>query len=193
MYYQCDRVLAKYEEKLASFKKSIVSSNFILSYSEILKIIREVNDTTSVPISICSTIFFLQLLTNLAWILIVPVDDVPLFYYSEVIFTSIMCTSATLFTPIIASRIPFRMQKIKIGFEKLYENALWHSLADDETLNVFKTILRKNSIEMTACSVVNFTRGYILSLFGALFTYGLLFINIQQTDDAVHVINYTSE
>ncbi|GFS34165.1 hypothetical protein TNIN_222151 [Trichonephila inaurata madagascariensis] len=191
MYYQCHRLLTKYEEKLSSLKKSTVLSNFLLSYSEILKIIRESSDVASVPISLCSAIFFLQLLTNLAWILIVPESDVPIFYYSEVVFTSIMCTSATLFTPIIASKIPFRMQKIKIEVEKLYENALCHSLADDETLNVFKAILRKNSIEMTACSVISFTRGYILSLFGALFTYGLLFINIQQKDDTVQVKNCT--
>lgn len=64
-------------------------------------------------------------------------------------------------------------------FEKYYEKELVRTNANSRNLRIIKIILRKKNIEMTAFNTVSFNRGYVLSLFGALFTYGLLFITIE--------------
>ncbi|GFS34162.1 hypothetical protein TNIN_222141 [Trichonephila inaurata madagascariensis] len=179
MYYKCVCLLSKYEERLASYKRSTLSLNFISSYSQVIDAIRKVHDVASVPIFICSIIFFMQLWVNLSWILLIPQHEMLPIYNTEIIFTSVLYTLGALSTPIIASEIPLRMQKIKIELEGLYGNALKHLHVDPKTLKIIKFALKREHVEITACNVVNFTRGYVLSFFSALFAYGLLFISIQ--------------
>ncbi|GIX68363.1 hypothetical protein CDAR_319921 [Caerostris darwini] len=183
MYYKCKCLLVKYENKLKRSKVSSVSVDFIRSFSDILKAIDNVNEAVSVPVFLCSVIFILILIMDMCLIFLVSDEIKKPQYQAEMALTIIFPLFSTLSTAIIAGEVPIKMQKIKLEFERIYENELCNSFADGKNLKILKSVLRKKPLEMKACHLVTFSREYLLALFGALFTYGLLFINIHNTEN----------
>lgn len=90
----------------------------------------------------------------------------------------------------VASEIPRRMQEIRSSIEINYENSLCDSATEDRNLAVIKTVVEKKCLVVSPCYMFHFNRSILFSIFGALFTYGLLTFQVN-TDNLVST-NYTS-
>ncbi|GFQ71054.1 uncharacterized protein TNCT_249971 [Trichonephila clavata] len=77
------------------------------------------------------------------------------------------------------SRIPEWMLKIKGTTGSVIDKYKFYKLTDKRTIDLFERMERKDVIFMSACGMVLFKRSFLLSAFGALFTYGVLLVNLK--------------
>ncbi|GBM31273.1 hypothetical protein AVEN_91275-1 [Araneus ventricosus] len=80
---------------------------------------------------------------------------------------------------ICSSRLSEYMNDIKATAEFLIENGEFDTLVGKKALFYLKRIEKKNTIYLTACGVINFSRGFLLSAFGTLVTYRILISSLK--------------
>ncbi|GIY32068.1 hypothetical protein CDAR_411511 [Caerostris darwini] len=177
LYLNCSCLLTQYEAKLRLFKPGSLDIQFVTAYSTLIKITEEVNDVVSTPAFLCTAIFFSQMLTSLAWTFLTS-GTRSAAHNLEIAYATTMSVLSAVSLPLVASNITIEARKIKVKLERLYENSLMDPAVNVQDIKIMQNAARKKNIEMSACHVLYFNRGYALALFGALFTYGLLFINI---------------
>ncbi|GFY70656.1 uncharacterized protein TNIN_321061 [Trichonephila inaurata madagascariensis] len=77
------------------------------------------------------------------------------------------------------SRIPEMMLKIKATTGSIIDKYKFDKLTYKGTIDVLERMEKKDVIFMSACGMVHFKRSFLLSAFGALFTYGILLVNLK--------------
>lgn len=97
-----------------------------------------------------------------------------------------MCTPVLTVTPcstialtLSASRIQFKYKEIQIALHNLYHRLVSQKKVEWKSVIVVKGMLETSFPIMSASGIVELKPELILSVFGSLFTYGLLVVNIK--------------
>ncbi|GIX77751.1 hypothetical protein CEXT_413331 [Caerostris extrusa] len=77
------------------------------------------------------------------------------------------------------SKIPELMIKIKIAVAVLIDKHEANDLIGSKEVRLLKRMEKKEIIYMSACDMIYFKKGFLLSACGTLFTYGLLIVNMK--------------
>ncbi|GFR26393.1 uncharacterized protein TNCT_574521 [Trichonephila clavata] len=78
-----------------------------------------------------------------------------------------------------ASKISKEIETMQENLQDLYNSSVRDLDSNRKTLRIIRAMLNTKFPCLTAGSVFELKRGLILSVFGSLFTYGLLVINIK--------------
>lgn len=178
--YRCAEMLTFFNEKL---KKSLTQQNspetiyLIQIYFNITDILNMLNDSLSIPLFVlvlgnCFRFFSVMTLWYLKRNLIFS-------EVTEFVGNFIAAGVAILALAVCGAQNPEKMRDIKITTEKYINTYGGHYYTRPKILFHMKRIEKKEIIYVTACGVITFERRLALSLFGCMFTYGLLVINIQ--------------
>ncbi|GBO38981.1 hypothetical protein AVEN_195930-1 [Araneus ventricosus] len=179
MYLHCRDSLISYGRRLKRFPKPEMHLPYIMEYSIMIEIVREFEDVLSTPAFILVSLNFLLMFNNVATFFLLDDTALHLPFLLENGVCLIFSAYSVLSMSLIASETCIQAQKLSKCFENLYEEEMARPKPLLRNLSIIKAMTDKEIPVMSACSVVYFTRSFILSVFGGFFTYALLFINIK--------------
>lgn len=78
-----------------------------------------------------------------------------------------------------ASRIGSKVQVVQFTLQSIYDSWICRDKVDRQSLEMVKNMMETYFPTMSAYGIVELKRGLVLSVFGSLFTYGLLVVNIK--------------
>ncbi|GFU40886.1 uncharacterized protein NPIL_483801 [Nephila pilipes] len=81
-----------------------------------------------------------------------------------------------------ASKISSQIKNCNICLQSIHDQLIYQTEIDWKTLKLVKAMMDKRLPVMSACDTVKFTPTFIISVFGSFFTYGLLILNLKQTE-----------
>lgn len=147
-------------------------------YSVLIRICISMNKVTSAPAFAILSMFFLQMFNCIASFLSMSSDQLHPVYLLESWYIFAVESVALLWMVTIAASIPLTMKRISLVFEQIYAELLKIKCPNEHCVRLTQMMTERETIEMSACEMIHFTRNFILSLMGGFFTYSLLFINI---------------
>lgn len=181
MMYRCAELLKQIKRKLhLLLKKNNLNcvTHYAMSYFYILEMLRELKSVISVPLLILLLTNFLGVFIALSSMMIIK--NLEIYSKFEITVSCVAGTCKLVALSLCASLIPQYMTEIRFIAEKLVDRYAKQPVKKFDDIFYLKRIERKESIYMTACDVVDYDKNLILSVFGALFTYGLLIINFEK-------------
>lgn len=178
MMYRCAELLKQVKRKLDLLLKKNNLTHYATSYFYILEMLRELKSVISVPLLILLLTNFLGVFIALSSMMLIK--NLETYSKFEITVSCVAGTCKLVALSLCASLIPQYMTEIRFIAEKLVERHAKQPIKKFEDIFYLKRIERKESIYMTACDVVDYDKNLILSVFGAMFTYGLLIINFEK-------------
>lgn len=179
---KCEDLLLYHRKKFRRYKWRFREelTDDVKQYLEIIKIIRQITNTFSIPV-------FLIVIGNISCLLIV----LSLFLLMRLefdlgmVFTNVFYSGGscgTLFVLCLySSLIPHHMSRIKwdigVCIDKIKPNCTF----ENDDLMLLKRIEEKNAIHVKVGGFVIIEKSFILSVAGVLFSYGMLLININDS------------
>ncbi|GFQ93787.1 uncharacterized protein TNCT_655181 [Trichonephila clavata] len=149
--------------------------NILSDYNSVEKKIHLLKGTLLTPLLLILSVCFCNLYTTLSF----AIHWQPSLQHILVTCSNVCTGIVIIFSlTLISDRIPEYMSEIKTTTGFLIDNYNHHSLKELETIVVLKKFKKKEVVYLTAGGVVYLKRSFILSAFGALFTYGLLVMNL---------------
>ncbi|GFY40617.1 uncharacterized protein TNIN_13871 [Trichonephila inaurata madagascariensis] len=145
-------------------------------YNSVEKKIRLLKGTLSIPLLLILSVCFCIQYTALSF----GVHGRPSLQHILVTCSNVCTGIVILFSlTLISDRIPECISQIKTAAGFLIDNCNHHSLNELEKIVLLKKFKKKETIYLTAGGVVYLRKSFILSAFGAIFTYGLLVLNLK--------------
>ncbi|GFY67212.1 uncharacterized protein TNIN_432591 [Trichonephila inaurata madagascariensis] len=145
------------------------------AYNCIERKIRLLKDTLSAPLFILLSSAFLNFYTSLSNYY---QPEVPPQFILEAVcnaFTGVVIiTSLT----VCLSKIPENMVKIKATIGSLIEKYQWKMNGGKE-IYFLERLEKRDIVYFSACDIVYFKKSFLLTAFGAVFTYGLIIVNLK--------------
>ncbi|GFR31176.1 uncharacterized protein TNCT_697811 [Trichonephila clavata] len=145
-------------------------------YYRIEEKIRLLNKVFSTPLFIILLSGFFHLYSALS---ISLQENLSPYYAFDMGLSTFTGTVVIISLTICNSRIPEWMLKIKATTGTLIDKHKFDKFTDKRTIDIFQRMEKKDVIFMSACGMIHFQRSFLLSAFGALFTYGLLLMNLK--------------
>ncbi|GFQ83073.1 uncharacterized protein TNCT_193751 [Trichonephila clavata] len=149
--------------------------NIFSDYNSVEKKIHLLKGTLLTPLLLILSVCFCNLYTTLSF----AIHWQPSLQHILVTCSNVCTGIVIIFSlTLISDRIPEYISEIKTTTGFLIDNYNHHRLKELETIVVLKKFKKKEVVYLTAGGVVYLKRSFILSAFGALFTYGLLVMNL---------------
>ncbi|GFR07646.1 uncharacterized protein TNCT_554981 [Trichonephila clavata] len=145
-------------------------------YNSVEKKIHLLKGTLSIPLLLILSVCFCSQYTALSF----GVHGRPSLQHILVTCSNVCTGIVIIFSlALISDTIPEYMLEIKTTAGFLIDNCNYHSLNELEKIMLLKKFKKKETIYLTAGGVVYLKKSFILSAFGAIFTYGLLVLNLK--------------
>lgn len=170
----CSKNLERKDEETHNvFIKQKVSQ-----YLEILAGIESMQNTFSRPMFLLVLMHLLHMFTLLAYLISFTNEQFTYLVIGESIV--IMTTSFLSLCAVVlfASKIPDNIQKVRQMYQRYQENAVLK--LSQKRNEVAQLAIDREVIVMSASDVVYFKKSFILSVIGALLTYGLLILQFHK-------------
>ncbi|GFY40616.1 uncharacterized protein TNIN_13861 [Trichonephila inaurata madagascariensis] len=179
LIHRCGIFLFKFNNDLKNIDFNVFSakcSEFANDYNLIEEKTRLLRDVFSTPLFIILLSSFFNLYSALSISLRQEVSMYLIVDISSSVFTGVfVITSLT----ICNSKIPEYMLEIKTTIGSLIDKHKFDNLINRKEIDVLERMEKKDITYMSAWGMVNFRRSFLLTSFGALFTYGLLLVNLK--------------
>ncbi|GFU10532.1 uncharacterized protein NPIL_102831 [Nephila pilipes] len=184
LYYQCSCVFVSFNSSVVETYKGIAPLHKILKLMDVYQLLHELAQKTEEVLSPIT--FFLlssQLLsmyTALANFLIFKNRDqhYPILWHC---LASITILPATLIGTIFcAGRISCQARLIHTNLQQIHNTLIRKREVNWESVLLVRSMMMTEFPVMTAANIMDLKHGVILSVFGTLFTYGLLILNINR-------------
>ncbi|KAG8199642.1 hypothetical protein JTE90_009473 [Oedothorax gibbosus] len=153
--------------------------DMLRKYFSILKSLRYLKETLSLPLTFVIVNIFFTLYITLSYFLKLTSQPIDTAVLIEVSGDALINLTNFICLTLISSRIPEELSEVKIIAGKLIHKHKFKTKQLDEVLFLLNRIEKSEIIHLTASGLVEFQRSFILSAFGALLTYGLLVFNIK--------------
>ncbi|GFQ83051.1 uncharacterized protein TNCT_193651 [Trichonephila clavata] len=145
------------------------------AFNSIDRKIRLLKDTLSTPLFMILSSAFFNFYTSLSNYY---QPEVPPQFILEAVCNAfsgvVIITSLT----VCLSRLPENMVKIKATIGSLIENCPWKMNRGKE-IYFLERLEKRDVIYFSACDIVYFEKSFLLTAFGAVFTYGLIIVNLK--------------
>ncbi|KAG8183274.1 hypothetical protein JTE90_006468 [Oedothorax gibbosus] len=149
----------------------------VSQYIEILNGIELLQRTFSKPIFLLVSMHVIHMFALLAYFLTFTKDQ----FTGVVIGESVVITSTSSLSicavVLFAARIPESIHEVKQRYQLFQENMVFKSSQRDE---IIQLAIDREVVVMSAGGFVQFQKSFILSVFGALLTYGLLILQLNR-------------
>ncbi|GBL73092.1 hypothetical protein AVEN_128245-1 [Araneus ventricosus] len=166
-------LLHEYDAKLKLINSSVNTSLIFRGYFKALKVIRLLRNVLQVHLFISLVIGFLSTYVAIEYGLNQH-DNYSAGYTVEAIPNVLTGVFILCSVTICSSKIPEYMSAIRETADSLIDQNIFNKCLERNTCLFLKKIAKKNVIYLSALELVNLKRQFLLSAFGALFTYGVL-------------------
>ncbi|GIY78316.1 uncharacterized protein CDAR_2361 [Caerostris darwini] len=148
--------------------------DFLKEYFKIVEVIDQLKTVLSFPMLVILTSSFFTSCTGIAFF-VSEAPDLLATYAVEISSNIITGISTIISLTICSSRISECMSDVKETVECLIERHQFGNLRfEQKVIFLLKRIEKKEVIYMSACDMVYFQRDFLLTVFGTLFSYGVL-------------------
>ncbi|GFU31004.1 uncharacterized protein NPIL_244131 [Nephila pilipes] len=184
LYYQCSCVFVSFNAFLMDTHKGIAPLHKILKLMDVYQLLHDLAQKTEEILSpitfvlLCSQL--LSMYTALANFVIFKNQDQ---FYAIVwhCLAAITIVPAVLIGIILcAGRISCQARLIHTNLQQIHNTLIRKSEDNWESVLLVRSMMMTEFPVMTAANIMDLKHGVILSVFGTLFTYGLLIININR-------------
>ncbi|GBO28956.1 hypothetical protein AVEN_220797-1 [Araneus ventricosus] len=174
-------LIHQYGVLLLEYKKDLNSPNFtrtLVTYSKIVKVYNKVEedviflkDVLSTPLFFSFLLSIFHLYTALSSIFQL---EIPLHSVMELCNNAITGSAVLSSLAYFSCKIPDYLSEIQTTIGSLIDkHEFKHNNAVKDLLILYR-VEKKETIYLSACGAIYFKRGFLLSVYGALFTYGTL-------------------
>lgn len=160
----------------------ILSTSFLLSYMNVLDIIEDLEEVFNGPAFVLTLSNGLSLFTLMAIAFHSRSQNLSEFELLHMIMFLITSGFSLVTIIIIASQVPLEVEKNVKCLIKFQENYILDPTAfrlDQNILIMIEGASERRIVILSGCRIIYFTRHVLLSIIGALITYGLLIMQIQ--------------
>ncbi|KAF8766422.1 hypothetical protein HNY73_019487 [Argiope bruennichi] len=165
-------LLFQYDRNLKRLSSSDHSVSFFKEFLKIIELIHFLKNIVTNSLFIALLIGFLSVymaieygLNTTSYLSIYTVEA------SSSVLTGILILCSVT---VCSSKIPEFMSCIKTTAEFLIDQKLSDSISQRTEFLYLKRIEEKSIVHLSACGIINLRRRFLVSAFGALFTYGIL-------------------
>ncbi|GFU13517.1 uncharacterized protein NPIL_435251 [Nephila pilipes] len=149
---------------------------FVKDRKQITKLAEEIQTVFSETSFIVCMANFMSCLSSLSVIIFyVAQNVVPNIIEILLILSSALTSMLSLFYN--AGQIPIEMKRFSQILRDLHENRVLSGIVQENSL-VERLILDESTFIMSGCNIIFFTRNGILTILGAILTYGLLIVSV---------------
>lgn len=174
--YCVSKWLKLYESKIQSVNKES-HIKLATEYFKILSTVELLEKAFSVPIFLIIFMHILHMFSLLASLITYTKDQYSIPAIAEAIIILLTSVLSTLAIVICASLIPDQVTILKKKWRTYLEKTV---LQNGQVDKIIKLIAERDTVTMTACDIITLQKRFIFTMFGALFTYGLLVIQINK-------------
>ncbi|GFQ96668.1 uncharacterized protein TNCT_559881 [Trichonephila clavata] len=154
----------------------------LLYYAKLFKLANELEKTLSTTCCLFLCSQMISMYVSLATYVLLDAEHItPTIVWESVPQISLIPASVIGIT-FCASKITSQIKKCDICFQSLHDRLISQPKIDWKTLQLVKAMMKKHLPFMSACHIIKFTPTFIISVFGSLFTYGLLILNLKHTE-----------
>ncbi|KAF8773136.1 hypothetical protein HNY73_015820 [Argiope bruennichi] len=182
-YYHYSEVLAGFYEKIRVYGKGNISHELALKlmecYDILNKMSRDIENTLS-PIALI--LLFCQILSMyiaLASFVLFNFNSAPISIKWQWIPAVTLIPASLIGINLCASKISSQIGSIQANLQSIRSNLFRRSKVHERTITLLGMMMETKFSTMTAGGILELRRELILSVFGSLFTYGLLIISIK--------------
>ncbi|KAF8774612.1 hypothetical protein HNY73_017144 [Argiope bruennichi] len=184
LYYEFGDFLLQFHFKNLDDPAALSDRNKILSIAKIhallFEVAHEVRDATSV---ICFLLLCFQTTTlycSLAMFLLMKKEDFTIPQIIESCLVVTLIPASIIGVVYGASRISHVCQKIEMSLLLTRDKLSRQCVSNQDSIRFLDLMITKKLPRMTAFGLGELTPNFVLSMFGSLFTYSLLVLNLQK-------------
>ncbi|GFY63316.1 uncharacterized protein TNIN_471301 [Trichonephila inaurata madagascariensis] len=177
--YRLSKFLVRHNKKILNISQNprfISSAHLVKEYFAILDTVDLVQKIFSEPIFLLVMMHFVHMFSMMAYYLSFTADQFSVVIITESIIVSSTTALSTIIIIIYASKIAIKMKIVQNTYRRCKENCILNSQYKYDI--IIQLAIDRELQELSACDVVFFQKSLILSLAGALLTYGLLIFQI---------------
>ncbi|GFT52976.1 uncharacterized protein NPIL_616611 [Nephila pilipes] len=149
-------------------------SELIAAYNNIEDKIELLKDTLSIPMFMLLISGFLNFYASISNYYL---PEFLIYFALEAVFNALMGVVIITSLTLCSSKIPENMLKIKKTFGKLIEKYQLKKNSEKE-IYFLERLEKRDVIYLTAWDIIYFKKSFLLSAFGAVFTYGLIIVHL---------------
>lgn len=184
--YKVIKYMVKFRKHLVKSLREknikIISTSFLLSYMNVLDIIEDLEEVFNGPAFVLTLSNGLSLFTLMAIAFHSRSQNLSEFELLHIIMFLITSGFSLVTIIIIASQVPLEVEKNVKCLIKFQENYILDPTAfrlDKTQLIMIEGASERRIVILSGCHIIYFTRHVLLTIIGALITYGLLIMQIQ--------------
>ncbi|GBM47368.1 hypothetical protein AVEN_66114-1 [Araneus ventricosus] len=182
LYYDFSEFLFRFHEKLLSLQKTLNRNEIMViakAHCLFFETVHQIQDSTAL---IC--FFFLcsqmtVLYGTLSVFVLTKTEDISVPQICENVLIILLVPASIIRLVLSASRISEQNKKIQITILVLKDRLIRQSNTDLETVNQLNLMKERQFPVISAAGFAELSPKFMLSMFGSLFTYGLLIINLK--------------
>ncbi|GFU40884.1 uncharacterized protein NPIL_483791 [Nephila pilipes] len=154
----------------------------MLQYTKLFEIANELEKTLSTTCCLFLCSQMISMYVSLATYVLLDEERLTMCIIWESIPEMSLIPASIIGVTLCASKISSQAENCNIYLQTLHDRLICHQKTDWKTFLLVKAMMNKRLPYMSACRIIKFTPAFIISVFGSLFTYGLLILNFKHTE-----------
>ncbi|GFR17002.1 uncharacterized protein TNCT_415471 [Trichonephila clavata] len=145
-------------------------------YNNIERMLYILKDALSSPLFVILLISFCELYVGLSTVLYKRVST---FFLVQLGCSVLPGIAIMLILTLFNAKIPECMMRIKTTVAFLRDKYEFSSVSKGKEITIFNRIIKKDIVYLSAGGIVDFKKSFLVTSFGALFSYGVLIISFK--------------
>ncbi|GBN48577.1 hypothetical protein AVEN_248710-1 [Araneus ventricosus] len=181
-YYEFSKLLSRFNENLASKKASFNRSklmSYMKAHAALYNLVHNLQGAISSP---CFYLLCTQMMNLFSFIAVFELRKVQSVTYGSicsVVLILVLVALSVIGTVLCASRINTQYKKIATTLTLLKDAQIMQSRRDPVVISCLNSMKEKQFPVMSANGVVELTPSLAFGMFGSLFSYSLLILNLK--------------
>ncbi|GFU34085.1 uncharacterized protein NPIL_103921 [Nephila pilipes] len=181
-YYKSCKVFKGFSDVVADIHQGVLNRYKVSKWMNMHRLLYELAHATEKALSPISLLIFssqcLFMYISLAYCIVFQFKDRYFAILWYVISSSVLPLFSVVGVILCASKISEEIVLIRTNLQLLYNTWVNESNADNKILLLMRTMITTKFPIMTVGNIMDLKLGLIFSLFGSLFTYGLLILSV---------------
>ncbi|GBM55560.1 hypothetical protein AVEN_74520-1 [Araneus ventricosus] len=182
-YYEFSEIFSRFRKDLKS-KGSSMNREDILScmrmYTSLFEVVHDLQNAISLPCFFFLCTQLTVMFCTIAMFVLTRAEHFSTPHLFETALIIIMAIPSVVGTVLCGSRINTQYQKTQTAIVFLKDRLIKQAYYDETIVCYLNLMIDKEFPIMSACGIVQLTPNFMLGMFGSLFTYSLLILNLKK-------------
>ncbi|GBM55566.1 hypothetical protein AVEN_74525-1 [Araneus ventricosus] len=182
-YYEFGEIFLRFRKELkckgSSFYRDDILSS-VKMYSSLYQLVHDLQNAVSLPCFFFLCTLLTDLFCTIASFVITWEKHVSAPHLCETVLIITLAIPSVVGTVLCGSRINTQYQKTQTAIVLLKDRLIKQAYYDETIVCYLNLMMDKEFPIMSACGIVQLTPNFMLGMFGSLFTYSLLILNLKK-------------